>query len=540
MNDNEKVYLKQNLLAEPLVNQWPAWPYLIAPAMAAMYMANSHLKIMQSFISAPQVHINALKNPKMIGGPFMNHDASKIDEVKSLLDRTLKEQSEMFELAEAIKSLDEMLGREADGSSLEPLYPKVPDALGGFVELVYDLNNRPSVRLIEGLMYKSSYYQPSRQSLAMSLITEDERAFVFSTPRLESDRRFHLKRPFSDRDLDELFSMREIQRPLGYIKDVLQVEAPDNELFSSFFTTEKRPSAAPYTGDGVRVRYFGHACLLIESKEVNILCDPLIGYQYNNGIPRYTHADLPESIDYVVITHSHQDHIVFETLLQLRYKIKHIVIPKNDGRGLADPSLKMVLQNIGFENVIEIDEMESIAVKGGAIMGLPFLGEHADLAIRSKMAYLINLKGNRILCAADSNNIDPRLYERLHKLIGDIDILFIGMECDGAPLSWLYGSLLTKPLTRKMDQSRRFDGSDHPKAMDIIERLKPKQVYVYAMGQEPWLTFLIAIQYTPESRPIIESDKVVRDCRERGIVAERMFGQKEIFLESRMAASAKL
>jgi hypothetical protein len=61
------------------------------------------------------------------------------------------------------------------------------------------------------------------------------------------------------------------------------------------------------------------------------------------------------------------------------------------------------------------------------------------------MAYLINLKGNRILCAADSNNIDPRLYERLHKLIGDIDILFIGMECDGAPLSWLYGSLLTKP-----------------------------------------------------------------------------------------------
>ena len=63
---DEKFYLKQNVVLEPLVNQWHAWSYLIAPATAAMYILNSHLKIMQSFVSAPKVHISALKSPKMM------------------------------------------------------------------------------------------------------------------------------------------------------------------------------------------------------------------------------------------------------------------------------------------------------------------------------------------------------------------------------------------------------------------------------------------------------------------------------------------
>jgi len=66
------VYLKPNVLVEPLFNRWYAWTYLIAPATAAMFTANSHLKIMQSFIQAPQIHVAALKNPAMRGGPFID------------------------------------------------------------------------------------------------------------------------------------------------------------------------------------------------------------------------------------------------------------------------------------------------------------------------------------------------------------------------------------------------------------------------------------------------------------------------------------
>jgi hypothetical protein len=82
-----------------------------------------------------------------------------------------------------------------------------------------------------------------------------------------------------------------------------------------------------------------------------------------------------------------------------------------------------------------------------------------------------------------------------------------------------------------MDQSRRFDGSDFAKGLKIIEQLNAKRAYVYAMGQEPWLTFLTSIQYTKESRPIVESDKLVDECRQRGIEAKRLFGCETISLD---------
>jgi L-ascorbate metabolism protein UlaG (beta-lactamase superfamily) len=269
---------------------------------------------------------------------------------------------------------------------------------------------------------------------------------------------------------------------------------------------------------------------LIETKEISIMLDLLISYENSNGIRRYTYADLPETIDYVLLTHNHQDHCVLETLLQLRHKIRNIVVPKSNGNGLSDPSLKLILQNLGFRHVTEIDEMEKIEIEGGMLLGLPFLGEHADLNIRTKIAHLISLKGRLILCAADSNNIEPRLYEHISRLIGTVDVFFLGMECDGGPLSWLYGPLMTKPLSRKHDLSRRLNGSNCHRGMGIIDCLRPKQVYVYAMGQEPWLTYLTSILYTEESQPIIESNKLVAECHRRGIESERLFGYKELIL----------
>jgi L-ascorbate metabolism protein UlaG (beta-lactamase superfamily) len=530
-NTGEDVYLKPNVLAEPLINQWYAWPYLLSPATLAFYLTNFHLKIMQSFVAAPQTHVSMLKNPAMVGGPFMNYEPRRVPEVKALLDKTMKGQAHLLEFADSVKRVDSMLNTEADGYALDGMYKRVPDNLRGYVELVYDLNNNPSIRFIEGLLYKSRYYKPESQSISISLVYGDGRPFVFSTPRLGGNGDLHLNLPFSSPEIDELFKMKQEPQSYGYIKDLLHVEGEREEnLFSSFFTPKAPKKCARYGEDTVRVRYFGHACILIESNGVSILTDPLISYDYESDVTRYSYADLPDVIDYVLITHNHQDHCLFETLLQLRHKIKNFVVPRSAGGTLADPSLKLILQNAGFHNVREIDEMESIEVEGGIITSLPFLGEHADLNIRTKTAFLVRLKEKSILCAADSNNIEPKLYEHIHEIAGDIDVIFLGMECVGGPLTWLYGPLLTRPLPRKNDQSRRFDGSNYEKAIDMVERLSPKHVYVYAMGHEPWLTFLTSINYTDESKQIVESNKLVESCRGKGIVSERLFGRKEIIL----------
>ena len=539
MLNKEKLYLRQNIKVEPLVDHWYAWPHLIPPATLARNITERHLKIMESYMASPQIHANAVKNPKMLGGPFIDYSGRRVDEIRALRDRIKRERSHLIELSAALGNLGNMLRETATGFSLHPLYEKVPDILRGYVELFYDLNNHASFRLIEPLLYRSRYYDRSQQSLMLSAISDDDRPFVLSTPRLESDEGLHLRLPFDSPVVDDLFRLKSIPRPWDEIKAMLAVPDSYDALLGSFLTSAMPPSYVPYTGPGVRWRYFGHACILIESEGVSMLFDPVLSYTYENGISRYTYLDLPDSIDYVLITHDHQDHILFETLLQIRHKIKNIVVPRNSGGRLQDPSLKLLFQNCGFKNIIEVNEMEEIQDGAVRIAGLPFLGEHADLDIQSKLAWLVRIGPHALLFAADSCNIEPRLYEHLHREFGDVDAVFLGMECDGAPLSWLYGPLLPQKMDRAMDESRRLSGSNYEQGMHIVDSFHCREAYVYAMGQEPWLNYIMSIKYTDQSRPIIESDRLIKTCEERRITAERLYGEKEILIEPGSAFSAR-
>lgn len=532
--ENDLVYLKNNVVPEPLFDQWYAWPHLISPATAAMNILGRHIRIMNSYILAPQVHAAAVKDPKLLGGPFMDYKNNCKDSIKQLKEATQTNNSRLIEFAKAVQSLCKILQRESNGGSMQELYERVPDILKGYVELFYDINNQPSFRFFESLLYKSEFYRQSLQSLSFYLIDNDERAFILSTPRLEAEEnKVHLRIPFNAPVLDELFKMQRKPGSYCYIKDKLGIKDEDNELFRSFFTTETPEVYAKYEGDYIRTRYFGHACILIESKDVSILSDPVISYGYNSEISRYTYKDLPDIIDYVVITHNHQDHILIETMLQLRHKIRHIIVPKNGTGSLQDPSVKLMLNHLGFNNVIEIDELDAIEMPGCTITGLPFIGEHSDLDIRTKMCHHVRLDNNlSILLAADSCNHEPKVYEYIQKVVGDIDVLFLGMECDGAPLSWLYGPLLPEELPKEKDHSRRLRGSNFKEGIDLVYRFKPKEVYVYAMGQEPWLNYIMSLKYTEESSPIVASNKLLQVCREMNINAERLFGEKEIIYKN--------
>ena len=352
-----------------------------------------------------------------------------------------------------------------------------------------------------------------------------------STPRLESDDTLHLRRPFDDSLVDRLFRLKTEPQPWPVIKEIVQTGDAQDGLLQSFLTTEAPSPYVPYTGPGVRWRYFGHACILIESQGISMLFDPVLSYTYESGISRYTYLDLPDQIDYVLITHNHQDHVLFETLLQLRHKIKNVIVPRNGGGQLQDPiSSNSSCKAVGSENVVEISELEEICNGNVQITGLPFFGEHADLDIKSKLAWLVKIRPHALFFAADSCNIEPRLYEHLHEVTGDVHALFLGMECDGAPLSWLYGPLLTQRVERAMDESRRLAGSNYEQALSIVNLFNCKEAYVYAMGQEPWLNHIMSIKYTAESRPIVESNRLIQSCQEHGIIAERLFGEKEILL----------
>ena len=526
---NESFYLKPNVVIEPLIDRWYAWSHLISPATAAMNIVGRHLKIMNSYVQSPQIHAAAVKNPKMLGGPFMDYKDGRVDEVKKLKAETLTQRAKSIELQAAIIELDKMLKSNAKGYSLESLYEKVPDILKGYVELVYDLNNQVSFRLFESLLYKSEFFFKTTQSIALWITNNDQRPFCLSTPRLDDPHVLHLNIPFDHPGIDALSKMKRNPGSIDELAATLEVDTKDRGLFDTFFTQEEHPVYKKYKGEKARMRYFGHACILVETKEVSVLLDPVISYYgYESSVTHFSDVDLPDVIDYVIITHNHQDHILLETLLPLRHKIKNVIVPITTSGALQDPNLKLAFVSMGFNNVIEMDELETLKFENGAITALPFTGEHSDLNVRAKSCFHVAIQQFSFLFVADSRVLEPKLYSHIQRSIGNVDVLFLGMECDGAPLSWLYGPLLTEELARDKDQSRRLAGSDFSKGISLVDIFHPKEVYVYAMGQEPWLEFISSIKYTAESHPIVQSNLLVEECIKRGLIAERLFGEKEL------------
>src|SRR5258708_29504073 len=89
-------------------------------------------------------------------------------------------------------------------------------------------------------------------------------------------------------------------------------------------------------------------------------------------------------------------------------------------------------------------------------------------------------------------------------------------------------NVMLRPLVdvRAKDHSRRLAGSDFPRPKAIVDQFGCQEVYVYAMGHEPWLNYVMSGKYTEVSKPIVESNKLLDYSRERGLLPERLFGEK--------------
>jgi L-ascorbate metabolism protein UlaG (beta-lactamase superfamily) len=525
----QALYLQTDLIVEPLINQWYAWPLLVSPHSAALITANHHMRMLESFVQHPEHHRRMAATMK--GGSFVDLDAAFVPQVRQWLQRA-RQSAEQLELAKAIEQLSQLCASFEKGASLEKLYAEVPAPLRGCVELGYDAYGHLSPRFFEQALYRGPAYSSARQSLLLHRHPVDDRPFIFSTPRFSDGSSIELRLPFSAELLDRLFRMRSEAGDPAIVDELLDLAGGSRvaaDLIRGWFTPCAPVRRPPRCRPGeIKVRYLNHASLLFSSDKLNVLVDPIVPNGGAGRDDRWSFADLPERIDYVVLTHAHQDHVVLETLLQIRHRIGTIVTPGGHRGFLQDPSLRLALQHLGFEHVIDLDVFESVETCGGRITGLPFLGEHGDLHIASKLTYLIEIEGQRFFVGADANNLQPECFDSVRRWFGSIDTVFIGMECKGAPMSWLYGPLMQTKLTRAQDEARRLNGSNCERAAALIDSLGPKRAYVYAMGAEPWLSFISSIEYGSQSLPIVESDKLVQRCLERGIESRRLFGIAEM------------
>ena len=504
------VFLKDGVILEPLVCRWNAWPHLLSPVQTAMNITFRQLPLLNSFVTNPSLHVVAARDPKLLGGPFVNLPAEKKVDVQQLISDIERDCQDLITLARDLRSFDKTIQTTANGYSLKQLYQKIPASLQGLVELTYDVNHHAKVRILEELVPYNTHRKI--QEISIACVDTSNRPFFMTTPRLRRNDALSLNMCFDDKRLDALFSMRTNPAALDEIAEILEIDKNSRDLFDSFFTTTppKNRRRGPVR-HGVRISYFGHACVLVESANTSILIDPTFSWEAGTD-GRFTFADLPQELDYVIITHAHQDHFCPEALLHLRHRVGAIVVPSNNSGNIADPSLKIMLARLGYRNIHVVHPLDRLTFEGGEIVSLPFQGEHSELDIFSKQTVYIEMDGRKFVFLADSDGCDKYIYRRLENVIGRVDGLFLGMECYGAPLSWLYGPLLTTAISRRNDESRRLSAANAESAWNTIREIPSSKIYIYAMGQEPWLRYLMGLEYSDNCIQSKEIQRFVSLC----------------------------
>jgi L-ascorbate metabolism protein UlaG (beta-lactamase superfamily) len=521
----ESVFLRPDAIIEPLVDGFYAWMHTVTPVQASMNLAFVQVPLLESYLQSPQVHISASRNPELRGGFFVGIEESRAGEVADLLARIKRDRAPMLEFAAAVAEAEELVRGSATGFDLTPLYPRLPAALSGLVEIAYDTSNQPSIRYIEPLAYESAAYAEERQSVQLSRETGIERPFILSTPRLSAPGVLDLPVPFRHPGLEELFRSRVHGTTPGRLREMLELDDGAAAALDGLLAPEPDLAGDRHLQAGARIRYFNHACLVMQTPQAAIITDPWVSADAA-ATDRFTYRDLPDHIDLALITHGHQDHIVLETLLALRGRIGTVVVPRSSRGNMADPSMGLYLSHLGLP-VTEVDDFAEVAFPGGTVTATPFLGEHADLDIRGKSTYCVKLGGKTIFVGADSSGIDPVLYRYIRGHVGPVDMAFLGMECAGAPLTWLYQGLFTKPVTKKMSNSRTLSGSNADQAAQIMTELGAAQAYIYAMGEEDWLGHVMATSYTDDSYQLQQVAQFMTWCADHGIKSDHLLGQHE-------------
>ena len=117
-------YLQPNIMAEPLVDSWYAWTHLIPPATAARNFTERYLRILESYLECPEAHDAAVKDPALLGGPYMDFDRNREDDVRALRDKTLIERKGLIELSRSIDELDAILRAKLPDTALRGCMPR--------------------------------------------------------------------------------------------------------------------------------------------------------------------------------------------------------------------------------------------------------------------------------------------------------------------------------------------------------------------------------------------------------------------------------
>ncbi|MDU1892770.1 MAG: MBL fold metallo-hydrolase [Dysgonomonas sp.] len=226
--------------------------------------------------------------------------------------------------------------------------------------------------------------------------------------------------------------------------------------------------------------WFGHSSYLLQVDRKRILVDPVF-YKASpvsfvntafKGTNIYSPKDIP-NIDYLIISHDHWDHLDYETVMELKPRIKKVIC----GIGVGEH-----FEYWGFkkDQIIELDWNEdSILNDGFFVYCLParhFSGRGLSPNQSLWASYLIKTPSKNIYIGGDSG-YDTH-YAEIGKRFPDIDLAIL--ENGQYDVDWKYIHLLPSDLVQA--------------AKDLnAKKLLTVHNSKYALGKHAWNEPLVKI-----------------------------------------------
>ena len=149
----------------------------------------------------------------------------------------------------------------------------------------------------------------------------------------------------------------------------------------------------------MRVTYYGQACTLTEAAGLRILTDPWLTEGAYQGTWFHTHVladagvtpeSFPKDIDYLFLSHEHQDHLDVATLKHFRPDIPLLICR------FVTPKFRNYLQGLGFNNIRELDSGDRLALENGVSVTIFATAEYTN-----DSAILIEHDGVRVFNETD-------------------------------------------------------------------------------------------------------------------------------------------
>jgi UDP-MurNAc hydroxylase len=149
----------------------------------------------------------------------------------------------------------------------------------------------------------------------------------------------------------------------------------------------------------MRVTYYGQACTLTEAAGLQILTDPWLTEGAYHGTWFHTHilADagvtpdsFPKDIDYLFLSHEHQDHLDVATLRHFSPHLPILICR------FETPKFRNYLQSLGFSNIRELDSGQRLDLGDGVSLTIFATAEYTN-----DSAILIEHNGIRVLNETD-------------------------------------------------------------------------------------------------------------------------------------------